>query len=591
MDNRDYTELNAELRELRSEIRKQSGELLDIRMSAGDLKAEMNSLRLRFEAIRDLPFSLDEHAGLPELLTHYLEIVLRVTDTEAGSVVLVEDEVLVTGQHAPSRPSLVFHSCAGPGAEKLRTWHLSGGNAIAAWVVKYGVPYFAEDIDDDPRWSPEIGGGRTATHGEIMCVPMATAGRIVGVMELMNREGVPYTRDDLELMRFIASHASVMVVNHRLLADYDAKVKHISTLMELSQLINSSLRQEEVRKRAIEAATRLMEAEAGSLLLVDEKTDELYFEVALGDDDTNSRIKEVRLGMGEGIAGWVAREAASVIVNDAQNDPRFSRRADEKTGFVTRNMLCVPVVNRGNVIGVLQAINKKGGRNFTVTDRSSFENLANQVAVAIENTRLYDRLRTTFLDTSEALAEAIEKRDPYTGGHTRRVLVYCSVISRRLGMTPEEVETVELAAVLHDVGKIGVSDQILCKNAPLDDEEFRSMKMHPELGAEIMEHVAALSDILPGIRSHHERLDGKGYPAGISGIDIPMMARIIAVADSFDAMTTSRPYRQGLSTAYALSELRRCSGSQFDPAVVDAFIQAFEAGEIRLEEMPVRGGG
>jgi HD-GYP domain-containing protein (c-di-GMP phosphodiesterase class II) len=590
MDNRDYTDLNAELRELRGEIRKQSGELLDLRMSAGDLKTEMKSLRLRFEAIRDLPFSLDEHAGLSELIRHYLEIVLRITETEAASVVLVEETAPGRQAASLSRPALVFHSCGGPGAENLKAWHTSGGDGIAAWVAKYGVPYFVDDVDKDPRWSPDIGGRLGPTTGDIMCVPMTTAGRVVGVMELMNSEGATYSRDDLELMRFIASHASVMVENHRMLADYDAKVRHLSTLMELSNLLNSSLRQDEVRLRAIAAATRLMDAEAGSLLLVDDKTGELYFEVAIGGDDTNSRIKEVRLGMGEGIAGWVVKEAVPVIVNDAQNDPRFSRRADEKTGFVTRNLLCVPVITRGRVIGVLQAINRKGGQDFKETDMVSFENLANQVAIAIENSRLYDSLRTTFMDTSEALAEAIEKRDPYTGGHTRRVLGYCAVIARRLGMKPEEVETVELAAVLHDVGKIGVSDHILCKNAPLDDEEFQAMKMHPELGADIMEHIAALADIIPGIKSHHERLDGNGYPVGLSGADIPMMARIISVADSFDAMTTSRPYRQGLSTAYALSELRRCSGSQFDPAVVDAFIQAFEAGEIRLDEVHPGGG-
>ncbi len=361
-----------------------------------------------------------------------------------------------------------------------------------------------------------------------------------------------------------------------------ARVRRLSTLMELSSLLNSSLRQDEVRRRAIEAATRLMDAEAGSLLLVDGRTGELYFEVALGDEEKEKSVKEVRLKSGQGIAGWVAREAKSVVVNNVQDDPRFFKDADARSGFSTRNMVCVPVTTRGAVIGVLQAINRKGGGDFTEEDKTSFESLANQVAIAIDNSRLYDRLKKTFMDTSRALADAIEKRDPYTGGHTRRVLRYSTIIARSLGMSREEIEKVELAAVLHDVGKIGVGDSILGKKGPLDDEEFAAMKRHPVIGAEIMGHVPGLVELIPGIRDHHERLDGKGYPGGMAGEAISMMARIISVADSFDAMTTTRPYRSGLSVEYALSELRRCSGSQFEPRVVEAFIKAYESGELSV---------
>jgi len=565
-----------ELNSIKKELGAQAGELLEVRMMTGDLKMEMSSLRLKLDAIKDLPFSLDGFPDIKSLLGHYLDIILKVTDTQAGSILLLEE------LHGTGKKELVFHACAGPGSEKLGGWRFPVDKGIAGWVANHGLPYFSDEAHADPRWDREISELLDFETKDILCVPMKVAGRVLGVIEVMNRKGRAFKREDLDLLNFISGHASVMVENSRLLGSFEEKVMHLSTLMELGNLLNSTLRKDEVRKRAIEAATKLMSADVGSLLLVDEKTNELYFEVALGEDEMSRQIKEIRLKIGEGIAGWVAKEVQSVIINDVQNDPRFFKGADKKTKFVTRNMVCVPVKSKGKLIGVLQAINKHAGKDFTDDDRESFEALANQVAVAIENSKLYDKLRQTFVDTAKALADAIEKRDPYTGGHTKRVVKYSTIIARRMDMTPEEKELLELAAVLHDVGKIGVSDLILGKQAPLDDEEYKKMKQHTTFGAEIMEHVPDLSNVVPGVKDHHERVDGKGYPSGLAGEDIPLMARIIAVADSFDAMTTSRPYRAGLTIEYAVSELKRCSGSQFEPKAVESFLKAIEAGEVEL---------
>jgi len=564
--------------ELRSELNQQAGEMLELRMMAGDLKSEMGSLRHKLDSIKDLPFSFDEYPDLRSLLDHYLDIILKVTDTDAGSVLLLEK---ATGE---GPDSLVFQSCKGPGAESLKGWHFSVGKGIAGWVAQKGVPYFSDDAENDPRWDSEPSDSIGYKPRNILCVPMKVAGRVIGVIEILNKHNVPFVREDLEILSFIAGHASVMVENARLLSGYSRKVGHLSTLMELATLLNSTLRTDEVRRRAIEAATRLMDSEVGSLLLVDEKTDELYFEVALGDAEKQKQIKEIRLKIGEGIAGWVAKEGVSAIINDVQNDPRFFKGADRKTSFVTRNMVCVPVKAKDKVIGVLQAINKQGGESFTKDDQEVFEALANQVAIAVENSKLYDRLRKTFLYTAEALAEAIEKRDPYTGGHTKRVLKYSRIIALHMGMDAEEIEKLELAAVLHDVGKIGVSDLILRKDGPLDNDEFAVMKKHPEFGAQIMAHIPELCDIITGVKDHHERVDGRGYPSGLTDEKLSMMAKIIAVADSFDAMTTNRPYRAGLTVEYARSELERCAGSQFSPVPVRAFIEALKAGEVILGE-------
>jgi HD-GYP domain-containing protein (c-di-GMP phosphodiesterase class II) len=359
----------------------------------------------------------------------------------------------------------------------------------------------------------------------------------------------------------------------------EKKVKQFTTLIELGTILNSTLEQQEVRRRAMEAATRLMNCEAGSLLLLDEEKGDLFFEVALG--EKGEAVKELRLKVGEGIAGWVAKTGKPLLVPDVTKDSRHSKRADDKSSFVTRNILCVPVKVKEKLIGVLQAINKLDGEEFREEDIELFQLLANQVAIAIDNARLYEEVRDTFIGASTALAEAIEKRDPYTGGHTRRVLEYSLATAKYLKLTPQETENLRIAAILHDVGKIGVEDRILRKTEKLNHEEFNSISTHPEVGKDILAPIKALKDVIPGIYYHHERIDGKGYPECLKDNEIPLIARIIAVTDTYDAMTTDRPYRKGLSTEAAVNELKKFSGTQFDKEVVEAFVKAYHQGEIK----------
>lgn len=362
-------------------------------------------------------------------------------------------------------------------------------------------------------------------------------------------------------------------------SDSPYRIKHLNTLIKLSALINSSLDVAEIRKRAIEAATELVNSEAGSLLFLDEETDELYFDVAIG--EKGEKVKTIRLKKGQGIAGWVAEHDAPVIINDAGNDPRFFKGADEKSGFTTKNMVCVPVKTKNKLIGVLQAINKKQAV-FDNDDLAVLTSLSNQVAIAIENARLYDELRETFYATIHALAETIEKRDPYTAGHTKRVMNYSLAIGRMIGLSKKEIEDLKLSAILHDIGKIGIRDDVLLKNDKLTSDEFKKIMMHTVYGAEILNHIRQLKSVVPGVKYHHEKYDGSGYPDGLKGSDVPIIARIIAVADTFDAMTTDRPYRKGLSFDTAFEELKKHAGTQFDPEVVNAFFKAYKEMEIAV---------
>ncbi len=350
----------------------------------------------------------------------------------------------------------------------------------------------------------------------------------------------------------------------------EKKVKQLEALIKMTSLVNSTLDTKEIRKRAIEAAQSLVEAEAGSLLLVDEETGELYFEVATG--EKGEKVREVRLKKGEGIAGWVAEKGEAVIVDNVKKDPRFFSGVDQKSDFTTRDIIAVPVRTKDKNIGVLEAINKKNG-HFDNDDLEILQAFSNQLAIAIENANLYKELKETFYGTIEALAETIEKRDPYTGGHTKRVMNYSLLIGKAMGLSPKELENLKLAAILHDIGKIGIRDRVLLKEGKLTDEEAMQMNMHPKYGAEILGHIKQLKDVIPGMRGHHERYDGSGYPDGLKGKEIPLFARIIAVADAYDAMTTDRPYRKGLSKETAIEELLKHAGKHFDPDIVRIFVE------------------
>ena len=366
------------------------------------------------------------------------------------------------------------------------------------------------------------------------------------------------------------------------------KVRQLELLTQFSALLNSTLDTSVVREKALEATCQLLGCETASLLLVDFKSGELFWDSALG--EAGKKLKNsVRVPISDrSIAGFVAMTGEGVLINDVASDPRHFKKANEqaKNAFQVRTMVCVPLQARGKTIGVLQALNKlatvpvrasqHSWPDFYQEDLRLLETLGHQVAIAVDNAQLFAQLKQSFFDTVEALAESIEKKDSYTGGHTKRVVHYSMCIAKYLNLTPEELERIRLGAILHDVGKIGIEDKILKKAAPLDQYEWPVMKTHPELGYQIMKRVESLQDIMGGMRFHHERWDGKGYPLGLKGEEIPVMARIISIADTYDAMVSTRPYRKGLDPQVAYDEIARHSGTQFCPMTVKAFQEAFK---------------
>ena len=335
----------------------------------------------------------------------------------------------------------------------------------------------------------------------------------------------------------------------------------------------------------LEKATELIHCEAGSLLLVDPETDELIFKIATGPAGT--QLSDTRLPPGAGIAGAVARTGKPLIVNNPKADPRHYGNVDARTAQVTHSLLCVPLISKEHTIGVLEVLNKTDGTPFDEQDRDSLVSFAIQSSIALENARLYSDLKRAFTETVKVITNAVEARDPYTAGHSERVTSIAIETARELGWPNEHIEILEIGSLLHDIGKIGVSDVILLKPGPLTEDEWTEMKKHPILGAKLLESISNLRQVLPYILYHHERYDGKGYPFGLAGTEIPVEGRMLAVLDTLDAMTSNRPYRVGMTIDEAIVEIQNNRATQFDPDVVDALMRVVESGRLKLVPMPL----
>ncbi len=345
--------------------------------------------------------------------------------------------------------------------------------------------------------------------------------------------------------------------------------KEINLLYNVSEKMVGCLDSKEVTKLIIDEALGIIKGSCASALLLDEKTGRLDTVYATGKPRTMSPDAEA-MKPGEGIAGNVFLTGQGEIINDVMSDPRFVKRAND-----IRSLICAPFKTKDKVLGVI-CISSTEPVTYTAHDLKLLSALALQGAIAIENARLYEELSETFLATVQTLAEAVEKRDPYTAGHTIRVMTYSLLVGDALRLSKKEMRDLELSAILHDIGKIGIRDIVLLKEGKLTDEEYKIMTTHSELGAEILRHIKQLNDMIPGVRGHHEKYNGSGYPDGLHGEDIPFIARIIAVADAFDAMTTDRPYRKGMNVKAAFAELKMCAGIQFDKDVVNAFMKVYD---------------
>lgn len=363
-------------------------------------------------------------------------------------------------------------------------------------------------------------------------------------------------------------------INQRKLEEENMQLKEDVALYTMSEALNSSLALSRVLELVLDTTMKEVDADASCIFLRDEDG-EFVKSVSQTTYQTSSDVKLDLVGVPDHKALAKAfSEGRPVLAHKAAVGEYFQQLPD---GQAPTSFMALPMVVRGALIGILNIYGYQLSSRFTEGQRKLLSFLAGRAATAIENARLYEELKVTFRTTLQSLVLALEAKDRYTAGHTRRVTDYTRIIVEAMKLPQSDRETICHGAMLHDIGKIGIDPEKINKPGTLTDDEIEMFRTHPAIGRRIVQPIKFLEEIIPCVYYHHERFDGTGYPEGLEGKGIPLGARIVAVADTYDAMTSTRAYRKALAHSVAAAELRRCRGKQFDPEIVDVFIEEMEA--------------
>ena len=407
-----------------------------------------------------------------------------------------------------------------------------------------------------------------AEHQVRVLAPLVMDSVVLGAIILGPKQsGDIYSAQDLKFLEILGPEASIAMKNALLFDEKNQRVRELTALNGLAYALGQNTELKSVLDTAMQQVMTVTAADSGSIMLLD--NDDMTLRIVASRGIPEDVVASTRTTVDEGISGWVAKTREPLILVD-DTDPRFKqdlRRAEIVSA------ISAPIIFKDSLIGVLN-LNRRSADLFTRENLNIVTSFAGQMAVVIENARLFGELENTTLGTIEALAAAVDAKDPHTFGHSKAVTDYCVAIGKKMKLPDNEIQTLHIAATLHDIGKIGVDGAILNKDGPLINDEWMEIRRHPAIAADILGSLEFLHDTVPLILFHHERFGGGGYPSGVSGEAIPLGARIISVADSFNAMTSNRPYRDAMSFEEAMDELIAHSGTQFDPDVVTAFLDA-----------------
>jgi putative nucleotidyltransferase with HDIG domain len=381
----------------------------------------------------------------------------------------------------------------------------------------------------------------------------------------------PFTQEELV-------SAVDRAVSRSRLQKENIRLKALIPLFEISKLLVTEVDLANLFKIITEVLVQEFGADRVSLMLMDEASGDLMIRASHGlsaEIALKSRHKP-----GEGVSGLVLQRRKPLIISQGKHPDQEVMDVMNRENMPA-SCMSVPLIGKDKLFGVLN-VSKLSGTPFTASDLQIVSILATQAVTAMENAALYENLRENYFRTVQALVAAMEAKDPYTRWHSTNVAKYAVAIARDLGIGPSQLEEIHIAAILHDVGKIGISELIICKPEGLSREEFDIMKDHPAHGIRILEPIGFASVIVDAIHQHHERWDGKGYPRGLAAEEITLTARILNVADTIDAMISERPYRGSISSDEVLLELERESGRQFDPRIAEAGRRLIENGLLKL---------
>jgi HD-GYP domain-containing protein (c-di-GMP phosphodiesterase class II) len=360
--------------------------------------------------------------------------------------------------------------------------------------------------------------------------------------------------------------------------------RHLSTLHRVSEALSGARDIQRLADVALRAILEVLSADRAALVLrrADAATGEIEMLAARSKTQSMERFAVSRT-----LVSSVIADGVSVFAHDASSDARFSE-GQSVIGQRVRSVMCVPLRTTDEILGALYVDSLSGAGRFNESDLELLAAIGNQAGVAMHRVRLISELERLLLDTIKAITATIDARDGYTRRHSERVAALTAQLGLELGLDESERQTAELSALLHDVGKIAVPDSILNKPGKLTRKEFAEMQKHPVHGAQILGNIqsATVKAVLPGVRSHHEKWDGTGYPDGLAAEAIPFLGRLLGVADVFDALTSTRSYRGAMTPDQAIKLIGDGAGRHFDPVIAAAAVRLFERGEFSADALP-----
>ncbi len=453
------------------------------------------------------------------------------------------------------------------------------GEGVTGWVGEEHTLYVTKDWRTDrlTHVLPVEESILQAYHSGIS-LPLRSGEETIGVIHLWFMEKRTFSEDEKHLLLALADMAGNALKRAALFEETLRQVRQLQAIHEIDTAIRTSLNLEMLLNVLLRQVLSLLQADAAGVLLYNAEKQRLEPALVLG---LEANLYRTSLRLGEEIAGRVALEQQAAYVSDLHfHEASFMRRSTLMQEF--QSYAAIPLIAKARLLGVLEAFFRN--RFFFDTEwKRVFEMLAQQAAIAVENIRTFQELQQAHVEltlaydeTIEGWSRALDLRDKETEGHTQRVAELTVRLAQAMGLPPEQIVHIRRGALLHDIGKMGVPDAILFKEGPLTEEEMAIMRQHPQLAYEMLSTIDYLQPALDIPYVHHERWDGSGYPRGLKGEEIPLAARLFAVVDVYDALTSDRPYRKAWSKQEALEYIRQQAGRQFDPRVVELFLRLMQ---------------
>ncbi len=562
-----------------------------------------NNKALNLSSLEEISRVLGASFDLNKLYQIILDTIMKQTDADAGSLMLLDHK----------QSELFIAASKGINPKLVKKIRVKLGEIVAGIVAKTKKPL----LIDNKNFESIFGKKPRKNVKSSLCVPLIIGNKLIGVINLNRRPGSKnFSKDDIKIISKFASESSIAIHNAKLYIEAEEKIQHLFRFNVISCALNAALTPGKLISILSDCMCELFNFDLYTLLVISD--DSANLTLCSQNKIDKKTVNKLKKELGLVISGLKKKKVSQQDIE--LNIIKIKNHKQKVKLPILPNhiqeVINAPIITKGNTLGML-SIYSVEEHGFDQKDQQSLSTLANQAAVALENAHLYKSLRTTYLSTIKALAQAIEEKDEYTRGHSDLVSYYSVAIAEALQLPPKLIEAIQIAGILHDIGKIGIPERILSKPGSLTKKEYEVIMQHPTIGKRILgpvnfywadltseaekkakkkkrsitvdakiireiqgslnstlsilKEIDLSEEIKLMIYHHHEKYCGNGYPTGIKKLEIPIGARILAVADTFEAMTADRPYRKAFSTKKALRLINEIAPFQLDPKIVDIF--------------------